>query len=342
MPCPLSANLEAIVKRILGLSVILGAMLWLSVMPTATQAQNPISTASHAIPQTDPFADVPLGTWPYTAMTTIQKAGVQFGYPDTSTYTGKRTLTPYEFALFITRLLPQLFPAAKTDAADTLSRDLQVKLERNPPALNALSALVEEFAPVLKRLRQNVPAVRGHLRMLQYQAQQQFPSGTLRLTPEQTRSPFADVPLDHWAYQGLDAVHGVKIVSDIYSPHPSRPVMTRLQIASDIVHFLSEPVSSTALSDTGGGLRDIGLPQQVRDLVLHQDVEKRFRHDDQAVWALLALIKEFTPELTTLQVNSAPVQSRLQVMGAILEAQQSQRPKFVGSPGGISRSNGHH
>ena len=56
-----------------------------------------------------PFTDVPTDHWAYDAINTLQKDGILIGYPD-GTFAGKRTITRYEFAVAIARILP-LIPA---------------------------------------------------------------------------------------------------------------------------------------------------------------------------------------------------------------------------------------
>ena len=54
-----------------------------------------------------PFADVPQGHWAYDAVNDLAKRGIFTGYPD-GTFSGKRALTRYEFAVAIQRLLQEL------------------------------------------------------------------------------------------------------------------------------------------------------------------------------------------------------------------------------------------
>jgi len=51
-----------------------------------------------------PFTDVPTDHWAYDAVNTLQKDGILIGYPD-GTFGGKRTITRYEFAVAIARVL---------------------------------------------------------------------------------------------------------------------------------------------------------------------------------------------------------------------------------------------
>ncbi|MDQ2687645.1 MAG: S-layer homology domain-containing protein [Armatimonadota bacterium] len=136
----------------LGLGLILGT-------PHVSLAQNGAASG--------PFADVPADHWAYSAVDTLQKAGIVIGYPD-GTYSGKRAMTRYEFAVAIARLLPlikspDLTGYAKTSDLDALRDDINSKLAANSSAIDALRALVNEFQPELQRLGQDVAAIKSRL-----------------------------------------------------------------------------------------------------------------------------------------------------------------------------------
>ena len=63
-----------------------------------------------------PFADVPMGHWAYEAVNSLAQKGVFTGYPD-GTFSGKRAMTRYEFAVAVARLLTYIGenPGAKGD-----------------------------------------------------------------------------------------------------------------------------------------------------------------------------------------------------------------------------------
>lgn len=113
-----------------------------------------------------PFADVPADHWAYSAVDTLQKAGIVIGYPD-GTYGGKRAMTRYEFAVAIARLLPLLktdmSAYATKDELNALRDDLNAKLAANSAAIDALRALVNEFQSELQRLGQDVTAIKARL-----------------------------------------------------------------------------------------------------------------------------------------------------------------------------------
>jgi len=140
------------------LTLIAGASLLMLGVPSISMAQ--------AAPASGPFADVPADHWAYSAVDTLQKAGIVIGYPD-GTYGGKRAMTRYEFAVAIARLLPLLKVdtstlATKNDLA-ALQSDLESKLAANQAALDALTRLVNEFQPELQRLGQDVAQIKMEL-----------------------------------------------------------------------------------------------------------------------------------------------------------------------------------
>jgi polyhydroxyalkanoate synthesis regulator phasin len=143
---------------------IAGASLLALGMPTVSHAQGGATSG--------PFADVPADHWAYSAVDSLQKAGIVIGYPD-GTYGGRRAMTRYEFAVAIARLLPLLNNkvdtsnlATKDDLA-ALRSDLEGKLAANQGAIDDLRKLVDEFKTELQKLGQDVAAVNARLDALE-------------------------------------------------------------------------------------------------------------------------------------------------------------------------------
>jgi hypothetical protein len=114
-----------------------------------------------------PFQDVPADHWAYSAVNTLQKAGIVIGYPD-GTYGGRRAMTRYEFAEAIARLLPQInnidtSQFAKQSDLLAFETDTNGKLATDEAAISALQALVDEFQPELKQLGTDVDAIKRRL-----------------------------------------------------------------------------------------------------------------------------------------------------------------------------------
>ena len=140
------------------LALLAGAGALLAFTPVASHAQDAATGAAAG-----PFADVPADHWAYAAVKTLQDAKIVIGYPD-GTYGGRRPMTRYEFATAIARLLP-LLNTTNTDVASkedlaALRSDLEGRLANNEAALAALRSLVNEFAPELEKLGQDVAAIR--------------------------------------------------------------------------------------------------------------------------------------------------------------------------------------
>lgn len=138
---------------------IAGASLLALGLPTVSHAQGGATSG--------PFADVPADHWAYSAVDSLQKAGIVIGYPD-GTYGGRRAMTRYEFAVAIARLLPLLKPAdngnyATKDDLAALRSDLESKLAANQGAIDDLRKLVNEFQGELQKLGQDVAAINARL-----------------------------------------------------------------------------------------------------------------------------------------------------------------------------------
>lgn len=136
------------------------------------------------------FADVPANHWAYEAVNKLVAAGIIKGYPD-GTYGGQRTLTRYEIAVIVARVLEDIEAqrdvlAAKVDkAADSLSKGeakdvtaiVMALLEKNKPevpevelpeglteqqaeeVVQLIKALTFEFKPELEDLGASIDAI---------------------------------------------------------------------------------------------------------------------------------------------------------------------------------------
>lgn len=221
-----------------------------------------ISTTSVAHAQASgPFADVPTDHWAYTAVDTLQKAGIVIGYPD-GTYGGKRALTRYEFATAIARLLPLIKPPdlsgyATNDDLTALQTDLTNRLEQNQAALDALKALVDEFQPELTQLGQDVAAIKTRLTALEERV--------AVVEAEQRRVKInGDVNI---IARANDVTEGNRIVDlDGYFLNPPGSGKTFIgadpQVYNDVLLSITGQVSDTATAvikiDAGNYLQTIG------------------------------------------------------------------------------------
>jgi len=144
-----------------GATLLLGAAVGTALPANAQAAAGTTSAAS------GPFQDVPADHWAYSAVNTLQKAGIVIGYPD-GTYGGRRAMTRYEFAEAIARLLPQInnidtSQFAKQSDLLAFESDTDSKLATDEAAISALQALVNEFQPELTSLGTDVDALKRRL-----------------------------------------------------------------------------------------------------------------------------------------------------------------------------------
>ncbi|MCE5200300.1 MAG: S-layer homology domain-containing protein [Armatimonadota bacterium] len=119
-----------------------------------------------------PFTDVPTDHWAYDAVNRLQQDGVIIGYPD-GTFAGKRTITRYEFAVAIARVLDTVRPGATGITREELNSALSQYAKKSdiPAAANlanlatkadvdALRKLVDEFRDELAALGVDVDALK--------------------------------------------------------------------------------------------------------------------------------------------------------------------------------------
>ncbi|MBP5274365.1 MAG: S-layer homology domain-containing protein [Abditibacteriota bacterium] len=127
------------------------------------------------------FSDVPRDHWAYDAISELEDAGLIVGYPD-GEFKGKRTMTRYEFAVILCRLLPFLEGGDGTDVSGFAKKsDLDkymLKSDYKPAenadlsgfasadALNKLQALMDEFASELAALGVDVNVLKADVAAL--------------------------------------------------------------------------------------------------------------------------------------------------------------------------------
>jgi len=195
-------------KRAIALAVLL--------LMTAHVGAHAQGTLPAAVRPPGPFANVPLTDPAYHNIDVMQKAGINIGYRDTGTYSGSGKVTRYEFAVFITRLLPVFLYAPSDGKSDLkLSQahdDLNAKLTQHPDAITAFNSLLDELQPYVDELldgraknvaqkRETVTAAKTRLAALVSHVQSQ-PAAPIAAHD----GPFPDVPPNHWAYQSVETL----------------------------------------------------------------------------------------------------------------------------------------
>ncbi|MDX1934222.1 MAG: S-layer homology domain-containing protein [Capsulimonadales bacterium] len=134
--------------------------------------------AAPVFAQGGPFADVPTDHWAYASVDKLQKRGIVIGYPD-QTYGGKRSMTRYEFAIAIARLLDTVGTAQQVDLSNYVTKgDLQNQLGNyalksdlagfaTKADVDTLRRLVSEFQTELTTLGVDLDAVKKRLDTLE-------------------------------------------------------------------------------------------------------------------------------------------------------------------------------
>jgi hypothetical protein len=122
-----------------------------------------------------PFADVPTDHWAYAAVDKLQKQGIVIGYPD-MTYGGKRSMTRYEFAVAIARLLdklgtgataPDLSNYVQRPELDAYAKKTDLDNFATKADLDNLRRLVNEFQTELTTLGVDLDATKKRLDALE-------------------------------------------------------------------------------------------------------------------------------------------------------------------------------
>ena len=111
-----------------------------------------VGTATPAHAQAAPFLDTPANHWAYDSVQDLAKKGILLGYPD-GTYSGKRPMTRYEFAVAINWMLLTL-DEIKTARQNGVPPPAAHGLTQDD--LNRLQALVDKFRPQLDTIQTNL------------------------------------------------------------------------------------------------------------------------------------------------------------------------------------------
>ncbi len=160
---------------------------------------------SFAAPATvGPSENVVLTNQAYNDLQTVQNVGVVLAnYPGT-TIGSRVPMSSSDFAVAIARLwtLLNLQTPPMSATVVTLRQDTETRLKNHPLALAALKRLVNEFQPELTAQGQDVSAIQAHLAALRPD-----------LRPLPISPPFRDVPRSHWAFQAVENLRRIGILT---------------------------------------------------------------------------------------------------------------------------------
>jgi len=123
-----------------------------------------------------PFSDVPTNHWAYNAVNTLAEQGLLEGYPD-GTFKGKQSLTRYEFANAIARMMDRMeqmggvpgLPGPPGPPGPGVGAGL------TPEQQAMLDKLAKEFGPELKALRSDLDALTKRVEDLEAMPEPELP-----------------------------------------------------------------------------------------------------------------------------------------------------------------------
>jgi len=107
-----------------------------------------------------PFSDVPQDHWAYAAIDKLAASGIIEGYPS-GRFDGKRSMTRYEFAAAIARIVDRLSAGTKGEKGETGAQGAPGAPGQvlTPEQQAALDKLIKEFGPELASLRADLGAL---------------------------------------------------------------------------------------------------------------------------------------------------------------------------------------
>lgn len=125
------------------------------------------------------FTDVPTEHWAYDAINQLQQKQIVVGYPD-GTFSGKKPITRYEFAVTVAKLLSQINVGGqeKVDLSNYATKDMIPDVSKfvtkadipagkvTPADLDNIKKLVNEFKDELAAMGTDVDAVKRNLAAL--------------------------------------------------------------------------------------------------------------------------------------------------------------------------------
>jgi len=260
------------------------------------------------------YPDVPQNHWAYVAINKLSQVGLIEATPNGGTCMGCKSLTRYEFAVAVARILDKI-GAEPIGAQSVIGKDYMPGLPKTisdvsgfvkrPEIIDAISALRIEFRPELKALGVRVDGL--DKRVLGFSDKPPI----LTITPRMQTSgraanyvnEYPDVPQNHWAYIAISKLSHAGFFGGMPNgTYMGDKPMTRYDFAVAIARILDKV--------DGGGYTVPAVPQNAtgdRSAVSPSGTDVTIPNDwskhPEYIEAINDLRIEFTPELKALGVR---------------------------------------
>jgi hypothetical protein len=145
------------------------------------------------------FRDVPFDHWAFKDLESLKPTGLVPAY-STEHHGRRRTLTRYEFAVIVDRLLKSLpLPTAgiRSDCTGDTTRQVAGPTPLTIEHVKALWRLATELSGELSELGNNMQAIKRHLNSI---------------TRVVKGGPFSEISTNHWAYEAVESLQEQGIV----------------------------------------------------------------------------------------------------------------------------------
>lgn len=226
-----------------------------------------------------PFADVPIDHWAYDAVTQLQDLGIIIGYPD-GTFSGRRALTRYEFAMALSRAIPVIVDMVEVPAQGSrglseadVNKLIDDKIgQLDIPTLDALNRSINEFRDELSGMGVDLDAVKRDLASIEERvAALEAENRRLKITGQATFFAIGESTKDAFAMDkdGRPLAPDNNLLKDIYFvrdadimfnyAHPSGTKATVVLNAGSYLSYLGALTEYSLLPRTGLDFDDVSV-----------------------------------------------------------------------------------
>ena len=228
-----------------------------------------------------PFADVPIDHWAYDAVSQLQDLGIIIGYPD-GTFSGRRALTRYEFAMALSRAIPVIVdmvevPAQHSAGGGISEADVNKLIDDkigklDIPTLDTLNRSINEFRDELSGMGVDLDAVKRDLASIEERvAALEAENRRLKIAGQVTFFAIGESTKDAFAMDvdGRPLAPDNSLLKDIYFvrdadimfhyTHPSGTKATVVLNAGSYLSYLGALTEYSLLPRTGLDFDDVSL-----------------------------------------------------------------------------------